>query len=387
MILEPLANLLRPKNLDDFVGQSHLVGPQKPLRLAIENHQIFSMIFWGPPGVGKTTLARILASEAQATIHELSAVSASKDDIRKIIADARPMEKNILFLDEIHRFNKAQQDFLLPSVESGVLTLIGATTENPSFEVISPLLSRCRIFVLKELNEDEIGEIIKKATKKLETKIKKDAKDWIIQMANGDARQCITIMDNAFTLYGDLKLESLKQALQNSFLRFDKKGEEHYNTISAFIKSMRASNIDAALYYLARMITAGEDPKFIARRMIVFASEDIGIANSSALMLANEVFRSVEIVGLPECRETLAHGVVYLAKSPKNRSAYDAYMSALKDVEIHGNLPIPLNLRNPETKLMDEIGYGKDYEMYSKKSLLPDKLKDKKYFVDINKVK
>ena len=385
MLSQPLASLLRPKNLDDFVGQSHLVGPQKPLRLAIENHQIFSMIFWGPPGVGKTTLARILASEAQATIHELSAVSASKDDIKKIIASARPMEKTILFLDEIHRFNKAQQDFLLPSVETGVLTLIGATTENPSFEVISPLLSRCRVFVLKELSDDEIGEIIKRATKKIETKIKKDAKDWLIQMANGDARQCLTMIDNAFTLYGNLELESLKQALQNTFLRFDKKGEEHYNTISAFIKSMRASNVDAAIYYLARMIAAGEDPKFIARRMVIFASEDIGIANSSALILANEVFRAVEIIGYPECRINLAHGVAYLAKSPKNKSAYNAVNSALSEIEISGNLPIPLNLRNATTKLVDEIGYGKGYEMYSKEDLLPEKLKGKKFFVEPTK--
>ena len=385
MLSQPLASLLRPKTLKDFVGQSHLVGPQKPLRLAIENHQIFSMIFWGPPGVGKTTLARIIANEAQATIHELSAVSASKDDIKKIIATSRPMEKTVLFLDEIHRFNKAQQDFLLPSVESGVLTLIGATTENPSFEVISPLLSRCRVFVLKELLDDEISEIVKRATKKLETKIKKDAKDWIIQMANGDARQCLTIIDNAFTLYGNLELDSLKQALQNTFLRFDKKGEEHYNTISAFIKSMRASNVDAAIYYLARMIAAGEDPKFIARRMVIFASEDIGIANSSALLVANAVFRAVEIIGYPECRINLAHGVVYLAKSPKNKSAYNAVNSALSEIENSGNLPIPLNLRNATTKLMDEIGYGKGYEMYSDKDLLPEKIKGKKFFVDIKK--
>jgi len=385
MLSQPLASLLRPRNLEDFIGQTHLVGSQKPLRLAIENHQIFSMIFWGPPGVGKTTLARILASEAQADIHELSAVSASKDDIKKIIAGSRPMEKTVLFLDEIHRFNKAQQDFLLPSVESGILTLVGATTENPSFEVISPLLSRCRVFTLKELTDDDVSEIINRATAKLETKISKDAKDWLIRMANGDARQCLTMIDNAFTLYGNLKLESLKQSLQNSFLRFDKKGEDHYNTISAFIKSMRASNIDASLYYLARMIDAGEDPKFIARRMVVFASEDIGIANSSALMLANEVFRSVETIGYPECRENLAHGVVYLAKSPKDRSAYEAYLSALKDVQTFGNLPIPLNLRNPETKLMEEIGYGKGYEKYSKESLLPDKIKDKKYFVEKKK--
>ncbi|MDD4136211.1 MAG: replication-associated recombination protein A [Candidatus Shapirobacteria bacterium] len=385
MLSQPLASLLRPRNLEDFIGQTHLVGPQKPLRLAIENHQIFSMIFWGPPGVGKTTLARILAAEAQADIHELSAVSASKDDIKKIIAGSRPMEKTVLFLDEIHRFNKAQQDFLLPSVESGILTLVGATTENPSFEVISPLLSRCRVFTLKELTDDDVGEIINRATAKLETKISKDAKDWLIRMANGDARQCLTMIDNAFTLYGNLKLESLKQSLQNSFLRFDKKGEDHYNTISAFIKSMRASNIDASLYYLARMIDAGEDPKFIARRMVVFASEDIGIANSSALMLANEVFRSVETIGYPECRENLAHGVVYLAKSPKDRSAYEAYLSALKDVQTFGNLPIPLNLRNPETKLMEEIGYGKGYEKYTKESLLPEKIKDKKYFVEKKK--
>ena len=377
----PLADQIRPKSLDDFVGQQHLVGEGKPLRITIDNKQVFSMIFWGPPGVGKTTLARILARETGAEIHELSAVSAGKADIRKIVSNTNPsLIKKILFLDEIHRFNKAQQDFLLPYVESGVLTLIGATTENPSFEVIAPLLSRCRVFVLNELGEEEISQIIDRATKILECKINKKAREWLINMANGDARQCITMLDNAHTLYGNFDIESLKNALQNSYLRFDKKGEEHYNTISAFIKSMRASNPDAAVYYLARMIAAGEDPIFIARRMVVFASEDIGLANSSALLVANAVFRACETIGYPECRINLAHGAIYMAKSAKNRSGYDAIEGALRDVETLGNLPIPMNLRNPVTKLMKEVGYGKDYEQYTKEDLLPEKLRGKKYF-------
>lgn len=393
---EPLASRLRPKNLAEFVGQPHLVGPDKPLRIAIENHQIFSMIFWGPPGVGKTTLARIIARNIGAELHELSAVSAGKDDIKKIVgsplAGAQQLIRKILFLDEVHRFNKAQQDYLLPFVESGTLTLIGATTENPSFEIIPPLLSRCRVFVLNELTNNEIKQIINRAIKVLSPLVKrgikggisKEARDWLINMANGDARQAITMIENAHTLYGNLNLESLKNALQNSYLRFDKQGEEHYNTISAFIKSMRASNVDAALYYLARMVAAGEDPKFIARRMIIFASEDIGVANSSALMLANQVFEAVNKIGYPECTLNLAHGVVYLAKSPKDRSCCDAISSALSDVKEFGNLPIPLNLRNAPTKLMKDLGYGRGYDKYTKEDLLPEKLKGKKYFKSKN---
>jgi len=375
--VKPLAFLIRPKTLDEFVGQEHLVGKGKPLRVAIDQKHLFSFILWGPPGVGKTTLGQIYANAFDSVYHELSAVSAGKADIRKIVNEAPNIKKpTILFLDEIHRFNKAQQDFLLPYVENGTIFLIGATTENPSFEVISPLLSRCRVFTLNEHTDKEMGRIIDRA----KLKMSKSAKEFLIRMANGDARQALTVIENTNNIYGKITVESLKETIQNKFLRYDKKGEEHYNTISAFIKSMRASDVNAGLYYLARMVDSGEDPKFIARRMVIFASEDIGIANNTALLVANEVFEAVTKVGMPEAQISLAHGVTYLCNAKKDRSSYNAYFKAMGDVKKHGNLPIPLNIRNAPTKLMEDLGYGKGYKKYTKESLLPDELKDKKYF-------
>ena len=374
---QPLAAKLRPDTLSGYVGQAHLVAPGKPLFEAIAKKLLFSFILWGPPGVGKTTLARIYANSLGARFYELSAVSAGKADIKKIIDEEEGVQK-VLFLDEIHRFNKAQQDYLLPFVESGALVLIGATTENPSFEVIGALLSRCRVFTLKPLSEEEMEEIIKRSGAALDA----EATEWLVRMAGGDARQALTLIEATTALYPEVTVATLTEALQNSFLRYDKQGEEHYNTISAFIKSMRASNPDAALYYLARMTEAGEDPKFIARRLVIFASEDVGMAQPTALVIANEVFRAVETIGYPECTINLAHAVVYLATGKKDRRAYDALRSAERDVRNFGNLPIPLSLRNAPTKLMKDEGYGEGYEMYPEegKSLLPEKLKGKKYF-------
>jgi putative ATPase len=375
--MEPLAAKIRPKTLADFVGQEHLVGVGQPLRIAIAKKHLFSFILWGPPGVGKTTLARLYAEAINAEYHELSAVSAGKDDIKAILhQDGGLFGPKLLFLDEIHRFNKAQQDFLLPYVESGQLILIGATTENPSFEVIPALLSRCRVFVLKSLNTEEMGQIIDRSGIVAD----QAGREWLISMADGDARQMLAMMDTTRRLYGEISLKTLQNTLQSKFLRYDKKGEEHYNTISAFIKSMRASQPDAALYYLARMIEAGEDAKFIARRMVIFASEDIGVADSGALSLANAVFRAVETIGYPEAGINLAHGVVCLAKAPKSRASYDAFKAALSDVKEHGALPIPLMLRNAPTKLMKDLGYHDGYELYPDTDLRPDSLTKRTYY-------
>ncbi|OGV91043.1 AAA family ATPase [Microgenomates group bacterium RIFCSPLOWO2_01_FULL_46_13] len=386
--MQPLADKIRPKTLDEFVGQEHLVGKGKPIRRSVETGQIHSMIFWGPPGSGKTTLARIIANEIEAQFFNLSAVSAGKADVRKVMEQAKGLfgqKRTILFLDEIHRFNKAQQDYLLPFVETGTIILIGATTENPSFEVIAPLLSRCQVFVLTEHTIDDLKKIVERGARELKVAVSDEGVDFLVNFANGDARQTLNLLEATTSLYANgkrrgLTVEDFTKALQSKYLRYDLLGEEHYNTISAFIKSMRASNPDAALYYLARMVAAGEDPLFIARRMVVFASEDIGMVQPTALVVANEVFRACETIGYPECQENLAHGVVYLALAKKDRSAYDAYFRALDDVKKYGNLPIPLNLRNAPTKLMKQLGYGKGYEKYSQENLLPEKLKGKKYY-------
>jgi putative ATPase len=392
MEYKPLAEKLRPNDFKNFVGQMHLVGKDGLITKLISKDHIPSMIFWGPPGSGKTTLARIIANKINAQFVEYSAVTTKIDQVKTVIAQAGERlklynQRTILFIDEIHRFNKAQQDAFLPSVESGIIILIGATTENPSFEVITPLLSRSRVIILKPLEENDLKKIVKKALKDLKLTISKEALNFLINITSGDARVLLTTLEIGSQLLEypqkKLTLDVIQQALQKKALQYDQSGEEHYNTISAFIKSMRASNVDAALYYLARMVETGEDPLFIARRMVIFASEDIGMAVPTALVVANEVFKACEVIGYPECQINLAHGVTYLASAKKNRSSYDAYFSALEDVKKYGNLPIPLSIRNAPTKLMKELGYGKGYKAYTSESLLPDKLKGKKYYKKI----
>lgn len=380
----PLPETLRPKTLSQFVGQDHLVGTSGIIRKLITNAKqtgfFPSLIFWGPPGCGKTTLSRIIAHELKREFFEYSAVNTKITDIQKAIGTTT--QPPVVFIDEIHRFNKAQQDKLLPFVEKGDITLIGATTENPSFEIIGPLLSRSRVLILKQLDEKELKKIIRNGERQLKVKLDPKALAFLIEASNGDARVSLNVLEIASNLTRKkiLKVESIEEALQRRQLTFDKQGEEFYNVISAFIKSMRASDTNAALYYLARMVEAGQDPLYIARRMVVFASEDIGMAVPTALVVANEVFRACETIGFPECQENLAHGVVYLATCKKDRSAYNAYMEALSDVRKYGNLPVPLKIRNPVTKLMKEVGYGKGYEKYDKESLLPEKLSGKRYY-------
>lgn len=400
----PLADRMRPASLDEIVGQGHLLGEGKVLRGLIEQDVLRSAIFWGPPGVGKTTIASVIACMTGANFLSLSAVAVGVKEVRRVIEEAKSQysfqkKRTILFLDEIHRFNKAQQDALLPSVEQGTIILIGATTENPSFEVNAALLSRSRIFVLKELGYDALDRVLSRALSDsqrgfgaLGLTIATVVRERIIEYANGDARSLLNICELAAILARrekktEITLEILAEALQQKSMRYDRAGEEHHNVISAFIKSMRNSDASAALYWLARMIDAGEDPLFIARRMVVFASEDIGLAQPTALVVANAVAHAVHFIGMPEARINLAHGTVYLAECKKNNRSYMALNRAMEDVKKYGNLSVPLHLRNAPNKLMKDLNYGKGYkyahdfeDSVTDMQCMPDELKDRNYF-------
>lgn len=394
---QPLAERLRPKTLDEYIGQKHLVGTGAILRKMIEAGRISSFILWGPPGVGKTTLAQIIANKLETPFFTLSAVTSGVKDVREVIEKARNSRyfnqaSPILFIDEIHRFSKSQQDSLLGAVETGVVTLIGATTENPSFEVIRPLLSRCQLYVLKSLEKDDLLELLQNALRKdvylKEKDIELKETDAMLRYSGGDARKLLNILElvvEADTSTDKIVItnEKVLERLQQNPLAYDKEGEMHYDIISAFIKSIRGSDPDGALYWLARMVEGGEDPAFIARRLVISASEDIGLANPNALLLANAAFDAVMKIGWPEGRIPLAEATVYLATSPKSNSAYEGINQALELVRETGNLPVPLHLRNAPTKLMKQLGYGKDYKYahayqgnFVKQQFLPDEVPD-----------
>lgn len=386
----PLAEKMRPNTLNEVIGQTHLLDKGEIIRQIIANKEPVSLILWGPPGSGKTTLARIIAKEVEAEFVELSAVTSGKKDVEKVIEHARQnwnlQLRTILFVDEIHRFNKAQQDAFLPHVESGLITLIGATTENPSFEIITPLLSRSRVLVLNPLSKDEIKIIVTRAVpENLKKKVTEKAIDYIAELSGGDARVALGNLELALSL-GKTKVdeETVKVAAQKRIPGYDKKGDMHYNVISAFIKSMRGSDVDATLYYLARMLDAGEDPKFIARRMIIFASEDIGLAGNGALSLATSTFDAVNKVGMPEASYILFHAATALAKSEKSRRTTDAMHAAQQLAKQYPDAPVPLHIRNAPTKLMSDLGYAKDYEWKAdfkhQKGFLPEEIKNKKIF-------
>ena len=394
---QPLAERLRPKTLDDYIGQKHLVGEGAILRKMIDAGRISSFILWGPPGVGKTTLAQIIANKLETPFYTLSAVTSGVKDVRDVIEKARSSRffnqaSPILFIDEIHRFSKSQQDSLLGAVETGVVTLIGATTENPSFEVIRPLLSRCQLYVLKSLEKEDLLELLDNAIAKdvylKEKDIELKETDAMLRYSGGDARKLLNILELVVEADGStgkvvVTDEKVVERLQQNPLAYDKDGELHYDIISAFIKSIRGSDPDGALYWLARMVEGGEDPAFIARRLVISASEDIGLANPNALLLANAAFDAVMKIGWPEGRIPLAEATVYLATSPKSNSAYEGINSALALVRETGNLPVPLHLRNAPTKLMKQLGYGKEYKYahayeghFVKQQFLPDEVKD-----------
>ncbi len=397
---QPLAERLRPRTLDDYIGQQHLVGKGKVLRKMIESGTLSSFILWGPPGVGKTTLAMIIAAGLNRPFHALSAVNSGVKDVREVIQKAESQRffntpNPILFIDEIHRFSKAQQDSLLAAVEKGTVTLIGATTENPSFEVISPLLSRCQVYVLKAQEKADLEALIDRAVAQdvclKEKNITIREKDALISFSGGDARKLLNILElvvNAQT--GDeiiIDNDTVRKELQENPLMYDKDGEQHYDIVSAMIKSIRGSDPDAALYYMARMLEGGEDPKFIARRLLISASEDIGLANPNAMLLANACFDTIHKIGMPEARIPLSECVIYLATSPKSNSAYLAIDNAIAAVKRTGNLPVPLNLRNAPTKLMKELNYGKGYQYphnypghFVETEYLPEELKQSLFY-------